>query len=57
MTVNTRARLAHDALPLGVRLIAQHERVTALLAKVGDVMRVEVEKIGTLSNPVVAATR
>jgi acylpyruvate hydrolase len=28
-----------------------------LLAKVGDVMRVEVEKIGTLSNPVVAATR
>ena len=28
-----------------------------ILAKVGDVMRVEVEKIGTLSNPVIAATR
>lgn len=28
-----------------------------ILAKVGDVMRIEVEKIGTLSNPVVAATR
>jgi len=28
-----------------------------ILAKVGDVMRVEVEKIGTLANPVVAATR
>ena len=28
-----------------------------ILAKVGDVMRIEVEKIGTLSNPVVAAAR
>jgi 2-keto-4-pentenoate hydratase/2-oxohepta-3-ene-1,7-dioic acid hydratase in catechol pathway len=28
-----------------------------ILAKVGDVMRIEVEKIGTLANPVVAATR
>ncbi len=28
-----------------------------ILAKVGDIMRIEVEKIGTLSNPVVAATR
>src|ERR1700704_4055301 len=28
-----------------------------MLAKVGDVMRIEVEKIGTLANPVVAATR
>ncbi len=28
-----------------------------LLAKVGDVMRVEIEKIGTLENPVIAATR
>jgi acylpyruvate hydrolase len=28
-----------------------------ILANVGDVMRIEVEKIGTLANPVVAATR
>jgi acylpyruvate hydrolase len=28
-----------------------------ILAKVGDVMRIEIEKIGTLENPVVAATR
>ncbi len=28
-----------------------------ILAKVGDVMRIEIEKIGTLANPVVAATR
>jgi 2-keto-4-pentenoate hydratase/2-oxohepta-3-ene-1,7-dioic acid hydratase in catechol pathway len=28
-----------------------------ILAQVGDVMRIEVEKIGTLANPVVAATR
>jgi 2-keto-4-pentenoate hydratase/2-oxohepta-3-ene-1,7-dioic acid hydratase in catechol pathway len=28
-----------------------------ILAKVGDLMRIEVEKIGTLVNPVVAATR
>lgn len=28
-----------------------------ILAKVGDVMRVEIEKIGVLENPVVAATR
>lgn len=28
-----------------------------ILAKVGDVMRIEVERIGTLENPVVAATR
>jgi acylpyruvate hydrolase len=28
-----------------------------ILAQVGDVMRIEVEKIGTLVNPVVAATR
>jgi 2-keto-4-pentenoate hydratase/2-oxohepta-3-ene-1,7-dioic acid hydratase in catechol pathway len=27
------------------------------LAQVGDVMRIEVEKIGTLTNPVVAAAR
>ena len=28
-----------------------------ILAKVGDVMRIDIEKIGTLANPVVAATR
>jgi 2-keto-4-pentenoate hydratase/2-oxohepta-3-ene-1,7-dioic acid hydratase in catechol pathway len=28
-----------------------------ILAQVGDVMRIEIEKIGTLANPVVAATR
>jgi acylpyruvate hydrolase len=28
-----------------------------ILAKVGDVMRIEVEKIGVLENPVVAANR
>ncbi len=28
-----------------------------ILAKIGDMMRVEVEKIGTLSNPVIAAAR
>ena len=28
-----------------------------ILAQVGDVMRVEIEKIGVLENPVVAATR
>ena len=28
-----------------------------MLAKVGDVMRIEIEKIGTLANPVVAAQR
>jgi 2-keto-4-pentenoate hydratase/2-oxohepta-3-ene-1,7-dioic acid hydratase in catechol pathway len=28
-----------------------------ILAKVGDVMRIEIENIGTLENPIVAATQ
>ena len=28
-----------------------------ILAKVGDVMRIDIERIGTLANPVVAAAR
>ena len=34
MTVHARARLLHDGLPLGERLIVQHVRVAALLAEI-----------------------
>jgi hypothetical protein len=50
--------LVHDLLGrTGGREHALMYHDPPILAKVGDLMRIEVEKIGTLANPVVAATR